>query len=103
MAEPASSWCIASEKKFPDIALEVILNEGGIPKLDLYQRFGVPEVWIWQNGSLAIHRLGADGSAYHPVKTSGLLPGLDFDVLHRCTAINDWLTVRRTMRAALGT
>ena len=45
-AEPDESWCIGGEKEFPDLVLEIALTSGGVRKLELYQRFAVPEVWF---------------------------------------------------------
>jgi hypothetical protein len=39
-AEPDKSWCLGEAKKFPDIVLEVALTSGGLPKLEIYRRFG---------------------------------------------------------------
>lgn len=54
-AEPDKSWCVGTEKPVPDIVLEIALTSGGLPKLEIYERFPVPEVWIWRRGRLEIH------------------------------------------------
>ncbi len=59
----------------PHLAIEVIWTHGGIGKLEIYRRLGVPEVWIWRKGRLAVHRL-IDGS-FQQVEASEALPGLD--------------------------
>ena len=101
-AEPDISWCIGGEKEFPDLVLEIALTSGGIRKLDLYLRFAVPEVWIWQRGHLEIFVLRGDGSRYDQTQAkSRLLPGLDAALLERCVAIRNWREARRTFRAGL--
>ena len=45
-AEPDESWCLREEKEFPDIVLEIALTSGGLPKLEIYRRFAIPEVWM---------------------------------------------------------
>ena len=100
-AEPDKSWCIGSTKKFPDIVLEIALTSGGVRKLELYQRFKVPEVWFWRLGKLEIHVLRKGGSGYDAVRKSRLLPRLDTALLVRCVAIESWLEARRTFRKGL--
>lgn len=100
-AEPDAAWCLHEEKLFPDLVLEIALTSGGIRKLDLYRRFGTPEVWFWRRGGLEIHTLRADGSGYDAVPNSRLLPGLDVDLLMRCVAIPTWREARRAFRAGL--
>lgn len=101
-AEPDDSWCIGEEKEFPDLVLEIALTSGGIRKLELYQRFAVPEVWFWRRGRLEMFALRPDGSAYDQTEgSSRLLPGLDIALLERCVAIRNWREARRTFRAGL--
>lgn len=97
-AEPDESWCIGEEKKFPDLVLEIALSSGGINKLATYQRFRVPEVWLWRKGKLEIHCLSRS-SVYERTQKSRLLPGLDVAALEKCVAIRSWQQARRTFRA----
>ena len=103
-AEPDVSWCLHTEKEFPDLVLEIALTSGGVSKLELYRRFAVPEVWFWRRGKLEIFALRADGSAYEqlsePVR-SHLLPGLDPALLERCVSIPSWQQARRAFRAGM--
>ena len=101
-AEPDESWSIGEVKEFPDLVLEIALSSGGIKKLELYQRFLVPEVWIWRSGKLEIYSLSVDGNGYELVAgRSPLLPGLDIALLERCVAISDWPEARKVFRAGL--
>src|SRR5262249_15179317 len=47
--EPDECWCIGRvmrDGEFPDIVLEVIEKSPLLDKLEVYDGFGVPEVWI---------------------------------------------------------
>jgi Uma2 family endonuclease len=100
-AEPDDSWCLKTEKKFPDLVLEIALTSGGVQKLELYRRFAVPEVWIWRKGQLEIHALLSGGGTYERVPASRLLPGLDIPLLERCVSITSWREARQAFRAGL--
>jgi Uma2 family endonuclease len=100
-AEPDKSWCIGGEKEFPDLVLEIALTSGGVNKLEIYRRFGVPEVWIWRGHKLHIYALREDASGYDPLAQSRLLPGLDIPLVERCVAIGSWREARRVFRAGL--
>lgn len=101
-AEPDESWCLGEEGKFPDLILEISLSSGGVRKLDLYQRFAIPEIWIWRKGKLEVHALRADGSGYERTGSgSRLLPGLNLALLERCVGITDWREARKAFRAGL--
>jgi Uma2 family endonuclease len=100
-AEPDESWCLGSEKEFPDLVLEIALTSGGVSKLEAYRRFRVPEVWLWRREGLEIHALRADGSGYDRVPRSRLLPQLDVALLERCVRIDSWREARRQFRRGL--
>lgn len=100
-AEPDASWCLHGEKSVPDLVLEIALTSGGIRKLELYQRFGVPEVWFWRRNGLEVHALNPDGSGYERVPSSRLLPGLDLSLLEGCAKIVSGAEARRAFRAGL--
>ncbi|WP_437322133.1 Uma2 family endonuclease [Sorangium sp. So ce385] len=86
--EPDECYCVGKvNEKRPDIAIEVFITSGGIDKLDVYRGLGVPEVWIWKEGRISVHRLGEGG--YEPIERSGMLPGLDLDELAECARIPD--------------
>jgi len=99
-AEPDKSWCIGSEKQFPDLVLEIALTSGGVNKLESYRQFQISEVWFWRRNKLEIFALSSSGS-YEPLAKSRLLPGLDVPLLERCVAIPSWQQARQTFRAGL--
>lgn len=78
--EPDESYNLGTKKSIPDLAIEVMFTSGGIDKLALYKRLGVPEVWFWEDGQIKVYYLQTE---YEPVKRSQLLPELDIDVLAR--------------------
>jgi Uma2 family endonuclease len=99
-AEPDESWCFDEEKERPDLVLEIALTSGGIPKLDIYRRFSVPEVWIWRKDRLEIWTLRRGGYE-GPAKKSRLLPGVDIAALTRCLELSSWREARHAFRRTL--
>lgn len=77
--EPDQCYCIGTRKEFPDLAIEIIITSGGIDCLKIYQALSVPEVWLYQEGKLAIYKL--QDTEYFEVKTSHLFPELPIDML----------------------
>jgi Uma2 family endonuclease len=53
-------------------AIEVVWTSGGISKLSVYARLGVPEVWMWMKGKLQVYALS--GTRYSPIAMSGTRP-----------------------------
>lgn len=47
-AEPDKSYCIRTEKEFPNLVIEVIVTSGGINKLEVYRRLAIQEVWLFE-------------------------------------------------------
>lgn len=78
--EPDESYNLQTKKAIPDLAIEVIFTSGGIDKLQLYKRLGIPEVWFWEDGVLSIYCLREE---YEQVDRSELLPDLDIALLVR--------------------
>ncbi len=86
-AQADESYCIGDRKAIPDLAIEVVFTSGGVKKLELYRSLGVPEVWFWQDGVLALYHL-RNGS-YVPIVQSELpgLTDLDLGLLSRCVLL----------------
>jgi Uma2 family endonuclease len=78
--EPDEFYNLNAKKDLPDLAIEVVITSGGLDKLALYKRLGVPEVWFWQDDVLDIYVLKED---YEKMKRSELLPNLDIEMLTR--------------------
>jgi Uma2 family endonuclease len=88
--EPDESYNFGSKKLIPDLAIEVVITSGGIDKLQIYQRLGVPEVWFWQDGNLSIYCLNPNlTDKYERSLRSQLLPNLDLDLLIRFINYSD--------------
>ncbi len=85
--QPDESYSIGSKKDRADIAIEVVLTSGGIDKLECYKRFGIPEVWFWQDGSLRLCGL-KDGN-YQQIFVSQFLPVLDLGKLVAAANVTD--------------
>jgi len=80
-AEPDECYVFGSvaAKKRPDLAIEVIWTSGGIDKLDVYRKLGVPEIWVWDAGRIAVYRLR--GERYVSTARSVVLRGIDLEQL----------------------
>jgi Uma2 family endonuclease len=87
------------EPKRPDIAIEVIWTAGGLDKLEVYRGLEVPEVWMWQDGTLRFHLLRH--GAYREAPRSALLPDLDPALLLRCLQEPSQTRAVRALRQAL--
>ncbi len=80
-AEPDECYVFGSvaAKKRPDLAIEVIWTSGGIDKLEVYRKLGVPEVWIWDAERIVVYRLR--GERYAATARSVVLRGIDLEEL----------------------
>ncbi|WP_164929474.1 Uma2 family endonuclease [Gloeobacter violaceus] len=89
-AEPDESYCIGTDKEFPDLVIEVIVTSGGIARLERFRRLGVREVWFWQHQRFLIYHLREDWTpfaqtfGYEAIHHSELLPDLDLELLGEC-------------------
>ena len=106
--EPDESYCIGTEKDFPDLAIEVVITSGGINRLDLYRRLGVREVWFWQNDNFSIYHLReeipsqfAQTFGYELMTHSELLPDLDMNLLTQCVRFPNPLAAAKEFRQRL--
>lgn len=79
--EPDESYNLGMKKSTPDLVIEVVFTSGGLDKLEFYRRFGVTEVWFWEDGALSIYYL--ENEQYQKVTTSQLLPELDLTLFCR--------------------
>ncbi|MEM9815972.1 MAG: Uma2 family endonuclease [Cyanobacteria bacterium P01_D01_bin.6] len=78
-AEPDVSFCIGTNKEFPDIAIEVVQTSGGVNKLEIHQGLSGGEVWFWQDDQFTVYRL--QGERYEQRERSEFLPALDLSLL----------------------
>ncbi|MBE9208784.1 Uma2 family endonuclease [Nostoc sp. LEGE 06077] len=85
--EPDESYNLGTKKPIPDLILEITVTSGGINKLKIYQRLGVPEVWFWEDGLLSLYCL--QGDSYIKATKSNLLPELNLDLLAKYARMTD--------------
>jgi Uma2 family endonuclease len=85
--EPDESYNVETKKSIPDLILEVTVTSGGIDKLEIYKRLGVPEVWYWEDGLVTVYSLQA--GAYQKVIKSALLPDLNLELIARYSRMAD--------------
>lgn len=85
--EPDESYNLGTKKSIPDLILEITVTSGGINKLEIYKRLGVPEVWFWEDGLLSVYCLQA--GEYQKVDKSVLLPELDLELLAKYSRMAD--------------
>jgi len=102
-AEPDESYCIGTDKAFPDLAIEVVVTSGGINRLERFHRLGVQEVWFWQNNCFAIYHLREDSSdletfGYEAIAQSEILPNLDVNLLTECVQNPNSLAAAKRFR-----
>jgi Uma2 family endonuclease len=88
------------EPKRCDLAIEVVWTRRAINKLDVYNKLGVKEVWIWQKGKIAVYALR--GPQYVRITRSALLPDLDLDQLLQFVDIRPMTRAIKEYVAALG-
>ena len=106
--EPDESYCIGTDKDFPDIAIEVVVTSGGINRLELYRRLGVREVWFWQNENFSLYYLREETPAqfrqtfgYERIDRSEILPNLDINLLAECLTNSNPLAAAKEFRQRL--
>lgn len=85
--EPDESYNLGKKKLTPDLILEITVTTGGINKLEIYRRLGIPEVWFWEDGLLSVYCLQA--SEYQKVDSSALLPDLNLELLAKYSRMAD--------------
>jgi Uma2 family endonuclease len=103
--EPDECYSLGRMGKRPDIAIEVVVSSSLVDKLAVYQGLAVPEVWLWEDGKLEVHRLTERG--YERRARSEVLPELDLDHLAGFVALDANQTqqvkaYRRSLRAQGG-
>jgi Uma2 family endonuclease len=85
--EPDESYNLGTKKPIPDLIVEITVTSGGINKLEIYKRLGVPEVWFWEDGVLSVYCL--QENEYRKVSKSTLLPDLDLELLAQYSRMAD--------------
>lgn len=106
--EPDESYCIGTDKEFPDLAIEVVVTSGSINRLELYRRLEVREVWFWQKNQFSIYYLReevpvqfAPTFGYEAISHSEVLPHLDMNLLTTCVCNPNPLAAAKEFRQAV--
>lgn len=98
--EPDESDSFGTHKVVPDLAIEVVHSGWRVDKLEVYRGLGVPEVWVFRDGAISVHRL--EGDVYPQRARSVVLPDLDLGLVARHVAPGTSLTAAvRAFRRAL--
>jgi Uma2 family endonuclease len=84
----------------PDLAIEVVWTSGGIDKLEIYRRLGIPEVWFWIDGAITVYVLGDTGYETRP--GSVCVPTVDLGVVCELLDIEVTSDIYKQLRARLG-
>lgn len=103
--EPDDCFTVGAKERDvpPQIAIEVIVSNPLIDKLDVYAGLGIQEVWVWQSEArrLGVHRLA--GRRYVEQERSSILPSLDLELLASFIRPGEsQVALTRAYRAALG-
>ena len=78
--EPDECYSVGSKKPTPDLAIEVTVTSGGLNKLAVYARLGIPEVWFWEDGTIEVYCLRENG-LYEKSINSELIPNIDIELV----------------------
>jgi Uma2 family endonuclease len=97
--EPDESYCFQRQAKYPDLVIEVAITSGGLDTLEIYRRWGIPEVWIWQRDRLRVFVLEDD--KYVKLPTSRWFPDLDLTWLFECAKIEGNLAAKKKFVSGL--
>ncbi|MDB9447107.1 Uma2 family endonuclease [Anabaena sp. CS-542/02] len=100
--EPDESYSFNAQKATPDLVIEVIVTSGGINTLEVYQRIGIPEVWLWEDGNLKVYELTGECQGYKRVQESNLLPNLDLNLLTKYITYYDQYDAVTEFLTAMG-
>jgi Uma2 family endonuclease len=106
-AEPDESYCIGTDKEFPDLVIEVVVTSGGINRLERFRRLGVQEVWFWQSNQFSIYHWREDATqfsdnfGYEAIAHSELLPDLNINLLTQCVLNPNPLAAAKAFRRGI--
>jgi Uma2 family endonuclease len=101
--EADKSYKLASGRRLPDLAIEIVFSSGGINKLEAYKRLKIPEIWFWEDGVLEVYHLRGEGNTlqYEKVSNSEEVKGIDLDLLLRCISMVNHVDAIKTFQQAL--
>ncbi len=82
----------------PDVAIEVDITSGSVPRQPIYAALGVPEIWRYDGERIAPLLRQPDGT-YAPAAASVAFPAFPMEQLNRCLAIGLAETQSAAVRA----
>ncbi len=92
--EPDESYAFGDQRQDrPDLAIEIAITSGGIDTLEIYRRWAIPEVWIWQKGALQVFVF--EGESYQRESRSRWFPELDLELLTECAKVEKTSDARK--------
>lgn len=97
--EADECYCRDRDGEVPDIALEVIVTNPLLDKLEVYRGLGVREVWVFKDGAFDV--LVLRGDQYERAATSGVFPEVDLATIARHAANPDQHAALRAFRDEL--
>jgi Uma2 family endonuclease len=97
-AEADESYEIQGAK----LCVEINFTSGDESKLQCYQELGVDEVWVWNDGVLAVYSLQPNG--YQKVNRSQIpaLAPIDLDIMAQCILIGETSRIEAVARFRSG-
>lgn len=98
-AEPDECYSLGPAGEVPDLAIEVVWTGGGLDKLEIYRLLGVREVWVWQEGEIAVFALR--GERYERIARSEFLPQVDLALVRSLLDAPSQTAAVRELRARL--
>lgn len=97
--EPDECYCRDRDARVPDVALEVIVTNPLLDKLEVYRGLGVREVWIFREGRFSIVALRDD--RYEAVAASLVFPEVELAAIARYAVMPDQHAALRAFRDEL--
>ena len=73
--EPDECYSRDRDTVFPDVAIEVVVTNPSLDKLEVYRGLGVREVWVFRDAHFEL--FGLRGASYEPLAASVVFPEID--------------------------
>ena len=99
---PDEAYCIGEKKELPDLVVEVALTSGGLSHRGFYQRFAIPELWIWRHGVLEVFCWDGAAGRYEASAESHTLPDLDLRLVAECARMHNASDALAVFRKRIG-
>jgi Uma2 family endonuclease len=99
--EPDECYSLRRGTELPQIALEVVVTNPLLSKLDVYAGLGIQEVWVFKvkTAAFALHTL--KGDVYEPLLTSEVLPQAPLERIAHYALLEEQHEALKAFRAEL--